>query len=363
MKTLLITLENWPFKGGVANYYGNLAKYWPLEEKLVIWDNSREELLVRERGYFSWWPALFNLPRKIKQGKIDYVLVGQILPLGTAVCFWSFFKPLKYGVFLHGMDFSYALKTGRKRWLTKLILNRAQRIIAANSYVAEKAKDFDARLATKIIVVNPGIESGLPEFETGEVQAIKDKYQLENKTILFSLGRLVRRKGIDRTIKALTKIPEPLLDNLLYFIAGTGPKEEYLKKMVPLRFVKKIIFLGELTEEEKWAWLSLCDIFIMPSRDIQGDYEGFGIVYLEANLFGKPVIAGSSGGVRDAVRDGYNGLIVDSESVVAIREGIIKLASDPALRQSLGTQGKIRAQENFNWEKQALKIVQALKQD
>jgi len=363
MKTLLFTLEYQPFKGGIANYYSNIAKYWPIGESISVLDNSREELVIKERGYFSWWPAIFNLKRKIKKGKIDYVLVGQILPLGTVACFWSYFQPLKYAVFLHGMDLAYALKIGRKKWLAKIILNRAHKIIAANSYVADRVKEIDPFLESKLVIVNPGIESGAPAADQNEILEIKKRYNLEGKIVLFTLGRLVRRKGIDWTIKALTEIPEPLINKLTYFIAGTGPREEFLKKLVPLRFAKKIIFLGEITDEEKWAWFNLCDIFVMPSRDIQGDFEGFGIVYLEANLFGKPVIAGSSGGVKDAVRDGYNGLVVNSESVEEIKKGIIKLAVDPGLRQQLGEQGKSRAVKEFNWEKQVEKITQAIKKD
>jgi phosphatidylinositol alpha-1,6-mannosyltransferase len=100
----------------------------------------------------------------------------------------------------------------------------------------------------------------------------------------------------------------------------------------------------------------------MPSRDIKGDFEGFGIVYLEANLFGKPVIAGFSGGVKDAVVDGYNGLLVDPESIEEIKKGIIKLATDPGLCRQLGEQGRIRASRDFSWEKQVEKIVQTIEQ-
>ncbi|MFA5024342.1 MAG: glycosyltransferase family 4 protein [Patescibacteria group bacterium] len=360
MKTLLFTLEYPPFKGGVANYYGNLAHYWPIDENLTVLDNSHEELMIREKGYFSWWPAIFGLRRKIKREKIDYVLVGQILPLGTVACLWSYFQPLKYAVFLHGMDLAYALKRPRKKWLTNLILKRADKIIAANSYVAEIVKEINPFWGNKTAVINPGIESGTPAVDLDEVKEIKNKYNLENKIVLFTLGRLIRRKGIDRTIQALVGIPEPLNKELIYFIAGTGPKKEFLKKLVPLKFSKKINFLGEISDEEKWAWFSLCDIFIMPSRDIQGDFEGFGIVYLEANLFGKPVIAGLSGGVKDAVVDGYNGLVVDSESKEEIRRGIITLATNKELRQKLGEQGRVRALADFNWEKQVAKIFNAI---
>jgi phosphatidylinositol alpha-1,6-mannosyltransferase len=360
MKTLLFTLEYPPFHGGIANYYGNLAKYWPIEEKLTVFDNSQEEL-VSSRARLSWLPAIASLNRKLTKGQFDYLLVGQILPLGTVAFLVSLFKPIKYGVFLHGMDLAMALKVPRKRFLSKLILRRADKIICANSYVRDKLFESWPELEDKTRIVNPGIESGVPNTDANDLIAIKNTYSLEGKTVLLTLGRLVKRKGVDRTIEAILKLPEEASKNLLYFIAGAGHREEYLKKLVPLSYAKKIIFLGALNESEKWAWLKLCDIFIMPSRDISGDFEGFGIVYLEANLCEKPVIAGNSGGVRDAVIDEETGLMVDPDKVELIGEAIVRLANDSELSKKLGQQGRARALKNFNWEQQALKVLQIIK--
>lgn len=360
MKTLLFTLEYPPFYGGVANYYGNLAKYWPIEEKLVVLDNSRKEL-VASRSFLAWWPAIFSLKRKLDRDKFDYLLVGQILPLGTAAYLISFFRPIKYTIFLHGMDLAFALRVRHKRFLSRLILKRADKIICANSYVQEKLFEFQVGLKDKTEIVNPGIEGGVPDTDPDDLRNIKNSYNLEGKTILLSLGRLVKRKGVDRTIEALAQIPEEISHKLLYFIAGAGPREAYLKELVPPKYDKNIIFLGELNEYEKWVWLKLCDIFVMPSRDISGDFEGFGIVYLEANLCNKPVIAGNSGGVRDAVVNEVTGLMVDPEKVDEIGRTIIRLINDPVLRDRLGEQGRKRALEEFNWENQAQKVWRFIK--
>lgn len=360
MKTLLFTLEYPPFNGGVANYYGNLAKYWPIDEKLVILDNSKKELLPRQ-GILAWLPSIFCLKRKLTQNKIDYLIVGHILPLGTAAYIVSFFRPIKYAVVLHGMDLAFALQNPHKQFISKLILKKANNIICANSFVQEKLFEFLPGVKNKTTIVNPGIESGVPDSDPDDIENIKNSYNLEDKIILLSLGRLVKRKGVDRTIEALAQLPEELNHNLIYFIAGAGPQEEYLKQLVLPQFVKKIVFLGELKDFEKWAWLKLCDIFVMPSRDISGDFEGFGIVYLEANLCNKPVIAGTSGGVRDAVVNEETGLLVDPDKVDEIGRSIVRLMSDPALRERLGKQGHDRAIREFNWEKQAIKFCKYIK--
>jgi phosphatidylinositol alpha-1,6-mannosyltransferase len=98
----------------------------------------------------------------------------------------------------------------------------------------------------------------------------------------------------------------------------------------------------------------------MVSRQIAGDYEGFGIVYLEAGLAGKPVIAGDSGGVRDAVFDGINGLLVNPESVDEIAEAILSLYESEILRKELGAQGQRRVVETLTAKKQAEKIYNKL---
>ena len=146
--------------------------------------------------------------------------------------------------------------------------------------------------------------------------------------------------------------------NLVYVIAGGGYDANYLKKLAEDSRVT--IFLGKIEEEEKSAWLNISHIFVTISREIEGDYEGFGIVYLEANLAGKPVIAGDSGGVRDAVKDGINGLLVNPEKDEEISQAIINLGLNKYLREKLGAQGRARAIKEFSWEKQAKLIWQIL---
>ena len=356
MKTLLFTLEFPPFKGGIANYYGNLTNYWPLGEELVVLNNNKGEL-DNYHGFLSWWRSYGELKRKISSSKIDYVIVGHILPLGTVAMLLSLFQPLKYAVFLHGLDWTSALKSWRKRILVSFILRRSDRIICANSYVAARVNEFYPSGEDKVAIINPGVASQAPYIDPLDLQDLQKTYNLENKITLFSLGRLIKRKGVDQTIKALASIPKSLLNNLVYFIAGTGSDESYLRKLVPQFLHDKIIFLGEISEKEKWLWLKQADIFLMPARDIEGDYEGFGIVYLEANLSSCPVIAGNSGGVPDAVEDNYSGLLVDPLDSNSIKEAIITLANDKELRQKLGRQGRERAINDFNWEKQISQLA------
>ncbi|MDD4901847.1 MAG: glycosyltransferase family 4 protein [Patescibacteria group bacterium] len=370
-KYLLVTLEFPPQKGGVATLYENYAEYWPAGSLFVLADDAlgvKDREPIKYRRLLSakirprWLPAFFQLRSAINDlGGEVRVIVGQILPLGIVAYYLSKFIKFKYTVLLHGLDFSLATATKRKRRITEKILRGADKIICSNSYTANSVKVFNGSFAEKMGLVNPGIE---PSFVRNprRVQDLLRQYGQENKTVLLGLGRLVRRKGFDKVIEAMSAILKSA-PATVYVIAGAGPDADTFKKMaagLPAEINNKIIFLGQISDADRWAWLELCDIFIMPSRNIAGDYEGFGTVYLEANLAGKPVIAGDSGGVRDAVIHDINGLLIDPEKPEEIAQAVIKLAADPKLRQSLGEQGKRRVVENFSAKKMVEKIVNRL---
>jgi phosphatidyl-myo-inositol dimannoside synthase len=389
-KFLLFTLEYPPFKGGISQYYKNLAEYWPTDQFFILTDNSllnKDTKKIKYRQLLNkylrprWVRAIWQLHKAISNLSFDklrtskspispstssgqanfHVIVGHILPLGQAAYYLAKFKKFKYSVILHGLDFSLAIKTKPKQKITKKILKRAEKIVCANNYTAALVKCFDINLAPKVFVVSPSIE---PSFVRNpqRVKELREKYGLAGKTVMLGLGRLVQRKGIDKVIEALA-IAERQAPTIVYAVAGTGPEEKNLKNLaasLPDGLKNKIIFLGQISDADRWAWLELCDIFIMASRNISGDFEGFGTVYLEANLAGVPVIAGDSGGVRDAVINNINGLMVDSEKPEDIARAIIKLAADAKLRQELGEQGKRRTVENFNAKKQAEKIYKLL---
>ncbi|HNV12604.1 MAG TPA: glycosyltransferase family 4 protein [bacterium] len=366
MKFLLVTTEYFPFKGGVANYYTNMIYHWPKSSEITVIDNNHNRL-IRKNGFLKWLPAIKVVFKEVKKNKIDNILVGQILPLGTVVFILSFFLKIKYSIFFHGMDLSFCSKNIWKKFLSKMIINRSSKIICANSFVCEMLINIYNQDRSKLIIVNPGVNNFNFNNEQKKEELIS-KYNLSNKKILFSLGRLVKRKGFDYTILSLKKVfdSSPLFDeDLKYIIAGNGPDEEYLKKIAKNifgdNFSEKIIFVGEISEEEKWTFLSLSDIFIMPARNVAGDFEGFGIVFLEASLLSKPVIAGKSGGITDAVADSISGLMVDPESEEEISQAILKLLNDPDLCNRLGENGKKRTLANFVWKNQVEKIYNFLK--
>ena len=352
MKILLVTLEYKPFNGGVAEYYSAIFDNWPSKNIFVL--TGKTEKIEKESSriirrnlisfIFSWLSSFFWIAREIREKKIDHIVVGHILPLGTVVWLLSYVFNFKYSVILHGMDYSYSQKKARKKKLVSRILSRSTNIICANSYLKTIILKDYSELKEKISVVNPGVTAK----EQGGF------FKKSNKIFnLFFIGRLVKRKGVDRTIEAINLIDNNKYPNINFLIAGAGPDEDYLKN---LSNDTRIKFIGKISDEEKWKYMRESDIFVMPSRDINGDFEGFGIVYLEANLMETAVIATDSGGVSDAVENNVGGILLEDDNPETIKNAIISFYENEEFKISLGEKGRQRVLDDFLWKKQVNKI-------
>ena len=99
-------------------------------------------------------------------------------------------------------------------------------------------------------------------------------------------------------------------------IIGVGEDREYLATLARETGVaERVLLVGSVTTEELPRWYNAADVVAMPNRDIDGDTEGFGMVFIEAAACGKPAVAGMAGGTGAAVIDGVTGLRVDGASI------------------------------------------------
>jgi len=135
-------------------------------------------------------------------------------------------------------------------------------------------------------------------------------------------------------------------------LIGIGDDHEYLKRLAnELGVSDRAHLLGHVSYEDLPRWYCACDVFAMPNRDIEGDTEGFGLVYLEAASAGKPALAGAAGGTASAVVDGVTGLRVDGEDLDAIAGGLARLLTNKAEAERLGRQGRDRVLEYFTHQR------------
>jgi phosphatidylinositol alpha-1,6-mannosyltransferase len=178
--------------------------------------------------------------------------------------------------------------------------------------------------------------------------------------VIMTVGGLVARKGHDMVIRALPALRRRV-PNVTYLIVTSDPRgyDSELDAIARAAGVRdRVVFAYHVPTAELPKVYALSDVFVMPSRTNTAacDIEGFGIVYLEANACGKPVVAGRSGGVADAVEDGVTGLLVDPQDPDAIAETVGRVLTDASLAARLGRQGRARTEAEFTWTRVADRV-------
>ena len=311
--------------------------------KLALWLGS--DLPLRARVL---WAAM----RIVRRERIDVVCIGELVSgawlglalkrvLGTRLIFY-----------IHGEEVTTVTPYrfyGRRR---KQHLARADAVVAVSGFTRQALIELMDVADDKIALIYNGVD--LARFSPGPRNpALLRRYALDGKQVLLTVGRLVPRKGIDTTIRALPALLDTFPD-LHYLVVGRGPYRADLEALAAeLGVSRHVSFAGGVPDDELVDHYRLCDLFVMPNRELANhDTEGFGLVFLEANACGKPVIGGRAGGVVEAVRDGQNGLLVDGDDVAALERTIASVLGDAAFADALATRGLAIAQAS-GWESRA----------
>ena len=264
-----------------------------------------------------------------------------------ALLLLSYILPIRFFMYLHGSDIIDTLHNPIWRSLLKLTLKRAEGIVC-NSYVTQDYLHKSFRLKTPTHVIQPivrpekfGIQKNQGNFDDLR-QRVREAYNIpETAIVILSVGRLVKQKSFDRVIENLPLLLTIGLD-VYYILCGQGPCETALKKLAQrLRVDKRVHLTGYVPDEELAGYYAACDLFAMLTcLDTQEYIQGFGVVYLEANYFGKPVIASRLGSVIDIVRHEENGILVNPKSGYEVFQAFKRLCNDQHLREKLGRKGK-----------------------
>lgn len=357
-RTVLITLEYPPMVGGVGNYYKNLVD--ASSNSIEVVDNSAHALLSKI-FWPRWMRAFFSLRTLHKKQCIDCILVGQAIPLGTVALLFFLVYRVPYIVMTHAMDVTVpAGPQGkwRHRILMRLILQRASAVTTVSAFTQEYVSKLGVpEKNIEIITPCPSLTPERESVSAQDITELNERHQIANKKVIFAAGRLVERKGFDRVIHAFEEIADSI-PNSVCVIGGAGPEEQKLRELIAhSQFRDRIIFLGKLTQHELATWYTRCTLYCMPSRELpNGDVEGFGITYLEANAFGKPVVAGNTGGTRDAVIHEKTGYAVEGEDLEALASAIELLVTDGQKATIMGEYGRMRVQQDFQWSTRAAQL-------
>jgi len=272
--------------------------------------------------------------------RIDLALIGHVnhAPLGLLL---KRLRPdLRYGVVVHGVEAWSPLS---------LIKRRALR----NADFVMSVSDYTKRQVVEVNGVNPDrvyLLPNTPAWDMNETRGIgnSDAPASGKVTRVLSVCRLDAReqyKGVDTVIKALPAVLARVPD-LEYVVVGSGSDLERHKRMAAdLGVTDRVQFLGSVDERTLRAAYESCDVFVLPSAG-----EGFGIVFLEAMHYRKPIIAANSGATPEVVRDGETGMLVEPGNVEQLAAAMIALCTDQSERDRMGNAGSKRLQENFTFD-------------
>ncbi|WP_148416289.1 glycosyltransferase family 4 protein [Haloferax sp. KTX1] len=195
------------------------------------------------------------------------------------------------------------------------------------------------------------IYPGTPWFTENEVDdsnPIADIEIPDENLVVLTVARLVKRKGIADLVRAVSG-----MSNVTLLVAGDGVERQTLEQQVPPEAEEQIFFLGQVDHSQLSSLYEQSDVFCLPSiylRD-EGDIEGLGLVFLEAQKFGVPVIGTRSGGIPEALSEGQTGYLVDERSPEQIRDRIAELRDDPEKYRELSRNATAFVEERFSWNR------------
>ena len=258
-------------------------------------------------------------------------------------------RRIPYIVFTYGMELvSPDVARGH---LDPTDLRSAERVVTISEATRRELLALGVP-ASRILMLMPGCSADTHSSDTGPARSrALEGLGLTQQRFVLALGRIVERKGFDLAVRAWARLAKDFPEHVLV-VAGDGPHLSAVRSEASSHDVlDRVRFLGSVTEEQKAALMSACDFFVMPNRPIPGDMEGFGIVFLEAALRGKPSIGGNNGGVPDVIVDGVTGALVNTNHgeehlTVVMRTWL----EQPALVSDLGVTAKRQAQSRFAWQ-------------
>ena len=344
MKILFITRKFPPQVGGMERHAYGLFSNLKCKKKLIALKYSRINLV--------WFIPYAFIKALFIAHKFDliYFSDGVLAPIGTMLRFFTR-KPIVATI--HGLEVTF------ENPIYKVINLPAMRGLDLVTVVSNETRFNCIKVGIdpkKIIVIPNGIEENFFGFnfssdeKNGASKMLAGflNRDLENKIILLTVGRLVKRKGVSWFIK---NVLPSLDDNFIYLIVGDGSQREKIKELTKnLNLDSKVIVAGKLSDELRNAAYRASHIFLMPNIRIRGDQEGFGITAIEAALAGLPVIASGIEGIKDAVIDGKTGYLLQSGNSVAFTDKINNLTSNPQLSLEFGLRASEEIKRRYNWK-------------
>ena len=350
MKILFITRKYPPSKGGMETLSYNLTTKYPGEKKIIPMKEKNQMHLVWFLPYCFFY-LLFNSKKIEILHLSDMVLVilgGWIKKLNNRT---------KVAINIHGLDVNFSERKGLlakiyKSYLKLFAKEKNYDLLICNSHNTEKIAKENGFSKTTIIPIGVNLKNKMNSCGKEELyKIIGDQYK--DKKCLLTVGRLVKRKGVNWFIDQVMPL---IREDAIYLVVG---EPDWLKNVASEldliretirqnKLEKRVILLGKVSDEKLEILYQTADLCIMPSIPVIGDSEGFGIVAIEAAARGLPVVASKLEGITEAVQDGKNGFLLPPGDAVAFKEKIELLLKEN--RELIRKQAKEFTLENFSWD-------------
>jgi len=378
VKHLFVTQDYPPDRGGMARRHVELVRRFSNETEsmdvsTVMLDGAeefdrgekysiyRQPFHFREANRFTnqiqWSRWLVNHARR----NIDVIHCGNIRPAGYPVLWAKMRLGIPYIVYVNGGDLLRELqKTDRsrlKKSMANRILGGASGIAATSEWVADLTRKVMDQVGVvhqppiEALALGTDPEAFAPSRDTGR---LRRKWAIGDDPVVLTVARLIPHKGQDVVIRALARL-RSAFPNLRYVIVGEGVDEHRLRACArELHVESNVIFAGALPDSDLPEAYATATIYAGPSRiDNVINAEGFGISFLEASASGLPVVAGDSGGVRSAVRDGETGIVLSPLDADQWANTLAELLQSESKRRSLGDAGRRAVESFYNWDRVA----------
>jgi phosphatidylinositol alpha-1,6-mannosyltransferase len=376
-KTFLLTDEFPPMQTGISRMMGEIARRYPKGELLVSTGQHRDasetdgafsaatidrlplssRALKSLAGLLFWSRRVASLARTHKP---RFAWCDSIRPSAYAAKWAHERVGTKYGVLVHGGDVLqelHAVHHSRLRRRTaKALLGSAEAVVANSQWTKEQAQKVLRELgldplaeSVRVVPLGTDPDQFRPGLDTREVRA---RYRLNGDVWVLTVARLEDHKGVDTTLHAVARARRKGID-CHYLIVGEGKKKKTYRKLAEeLKLTDVVRFVGNVPDRDLPALYNVAAAYVGASRRADGArVEGFGIALAEASACGLPVVAGRSGGLAEAVRDGETGLVVDPDDPDAVADALGRLLTDQLLARRLGQSGRKAVETDFNWDR------------
>lgn len=378
---LLLTYDFPPIGGGIARTMGELARRYPPGSLVVStgsvsgsgavdasMKNTVDRLAIPSRrlrtlqGLLLWSYRAVTLSRQIRP---EFVWCGNLKPAGYPARWVRRRVGTPYGILVYGTDL-LLLQSRIRRFALK---RRAARSLIGSAAVLVAISRWTKNLCLSVLdelgfgrgevdVRTLPLGTDPRHFRPGlDPAGVRARYGLEQGRWLLTVARLAAHKGIDTVLHVLRTLRDEHPD-LRYAVVGSGAKQGELEALArTLEVADRVRFLTEVPDADLPGLYNNAEIYLGVSRPADLMIEGFGISLTEASACAVPVVAGTSGGMPDAVRDGETGLLVDAEHPEAVAAAVRLLLQDGELARRLGSGGRRAVESFYNWDRVACEMI------